>query len=193
MDEPVPEHVLAACMYFDLRPVGGLHDLGRELRALLREEAPRRRHFLSALARDVVERPVPLTVLGRVATERRGPRRGTVDLKSAGGLHLVGAGRVHALDLGLDATGTAARLGAAAAASLLPADVAGAAGEAHEHLLRLRLRHQLAQAAEGAALDNRVAPAELSRHEAVLLREALRTVGEVQEHLRDRYRTDLLG
>ena len=193
MDEPTPEHVLAACMYFDLRPVGGRPDLGRELRALLREEAPRRRHFLSALARDVVERAVPLSVLGRVTPERRGPHRGTVDLKGGGGIHLVGAGRVYALDLGLDATDTAARLAGAAAAGLLPADVASAAVEAHEHLLRLRLRHQLAQTAAGAAPDNRVAPGKLSRHEAVLLREALRTVGEAQAHLRDRYRTDLLG
>ena len=113
MDEPVPDHILAACMYFDLRPVAGRLDLGRQLRALLREEAPRRRHFLSALAREVVERAVPLTVLGRVAAERRGPHRGTVDLKGGGGIHLVAAGRVYALDLALDETGTAARLEAA--------------------------------------------------------------------------------
>jgi CBS domain-containing protein len=193
MDETLPEHILNACMYFDVRPITGTPALGRSLRELLREETPKRRHFLSALARDVASRRVPLTVFGNPAVERSGPHRGTIDLKGAGSIHLVGAGRVWALELGLADTNTIARIHAAGAAGVLPADEAAAAAEAYGHLLHLRLERQLEAVAAGAVPDNRVTPARLSRHDATLLRESLRTVGVVQAHLRDRYRTELLG
>jgi CBS domain-containing protein len=193
MDRPVAEHILNACMYFDLRPVAGTPALGRALRDLLREETPKRKHFLSALARDVASRRLPFTMFGRLAAERWGPHRGTLDIKGAGSLQLVGAGRVWALDLGLVETNTIARLRAAGGAGLLPAEEATAAAEAYGHLLHLRLEHQLEALEMGAVPDNRVTPARLSRHDVTLLRESLRTVGVVQAHLRDRYRTDLLG
>lgn len=65
--------------------------------------------------------------------------------------------------------------------------------EAFGHLLQLRLERQLQALDAGAEPDNRVAPARLSRHDATLLRESLRTVEAVQARLRDRYRTDLMG
>jgi CBS domain-containing protein len=193
MDRPLPEHILAASMYFDVRPIAGTPALGRALRDLLREETPKQRVFLSALARDVASRRVPLTLLGHPAVERRGPHRGTIDLKGAGSIQLAGAGRVWALELGLVETSTIARIHAAGAAGLLPTDEASAAAEAYGHLLHLRLERQLEALDAGVEPDNRVTPARLSRHDATLLRESLRTVGVVQAHLRDRYRTDLLG
>lgn len=105
----------------------------------------------------------------------------------------MGAARVWALDLGLGETNTIARLRAAGAAGVLPGEEAAAAGEAYGHLLHLRLEHQLEALEADAVPDNRVTPARPSRHDATLLRESLRTVGVVQAHLRDRYRTDLLG
>lgn len=193
MEHPVPEHVLAASMYFDLRAVTGAAVLGETLRGVLREEAPKRRHFLSALAHDVSARRPPLSLLGGVSVERRGPHRGTVDVKGAGSLPLTGAARVWALDLGVEETNTIARMRAAGDGALVPVETATAAADAYAHLLHLRLDHQLAALAAGAEPDNRVAPARLSRQDAVLLREALHTVGEVQGYLRDRYRTELMG
>ena len=193
MDRPVPEHVLNACMYFDLRAVAGTPALGRALRDLLREEIPKRRHFLSAMAGDVVSRRVPLTMLGRITVARRGAHRGTVDIKGAGSLQLAGAARIWALDLGLVETNTIERLRAASASGFVPADEGTAAVEAYGLLLHLRLDHQLEALAAGAVPDNRVTPARLSRHDATLLRESLRTVRVVQAHLSDRYRTDSLG
>ena len=67
----------------------------------------------------------------------------------------------------------------------------------HVHLERdapeERLVHQLACLERGEPPDNRVNPKRLSHADGVLLREALHTVGRVQEELRVRYATDLLG
>ena len=190
---PTPEHVLAASMYFDLRPVVGAPELGAALAALVQSEAPRHRRFLTVMAADVVERRLPLGPLGGLRVPRSGEHRGTLDLKGAGGLQLVGAARVHALELGLLETGTAERFAAAGGHGLYtPAEVIEVL-DAHGDLLRLRLVHQLACLREGRAADNRVSVRDLSHRDQLLLQEALRTVGRVQGKLRERFATDYAG
>jgi CBS domain-containing protein len=190
ISEPTLDQVLSASIHFDLRSVAGAGELSASLSTLVRQEAPRHRGFLRVLATDVVERPLPLTFFGRIATSRRDPHRGAVDLKGGGTLQLVGAARLHALELGLAETSTVDRLRAAQAHALYsPAEI-GEIIDAAEHLMRLRLRHQLEQDARGHSPDNFVVPGELSHADRVLLREALRTVGHVQAKLRERFATD---
>jgi CBS domain-containing protein len=193
MSRPTPQHVLAASMYFDLRHVVGAPALGESLTTLLREEAPRQRRFLTAMASDVVDRRLPVGLFGGVRVARRGPHRGAVDLKGAGGLQLVGAARIHALELGLAETGTAERFLAAGDRGIYaPAD-ARQIVDAFEDLLRLRLEHQLACVSAGRPPDNYVQLDRLSRRDDLLLREALRTAGRVQARLRERFATDFAG
>jgi CBS domain-containing protein len=187
---PTPEHVLAASMYFDLRSVVGAPELGAALATLVQEEAPRQRRFLTTMAADVVDRRLPLGPLGGLRVPWSGAQRGTLDLKGAGGLQLVGAGRVHALELGLRETGTVERFAGAGAHGLYtPAEITEIA-DAHDDLLRLRLVHQLDCARRGEPPDNRVNVRRLSHRDQVLLHEALRTVGRVQGKLRERFATD---
>jgi CBS domain-containing protein len=145
------------------------------------------------LAHDVVSRRVPRTLLANVAVDRRGPERGTVDVKAAGVIQLTGAARVHALELGLPETNTIDRFRAAAARGLYTAAEAREITDACQHLMRLRLVHQLDRLAAGAAPDNRVDPERLSRADALLFRDALATVERVQAGLRTRFATDGLG
>jgi CBS domain-containing protein len=193
MDHPAPAEVLAACIYFDLRPLTPDSRLGQALRSVIAEEAPGQKVFLGLLARDVVDRRVPLTLLGNVSVMRSGPNAGTVDVKGGGALQLVGAARVQALELGHPATNTVDRFRAAAGAGRYTAAEERDITDAYQHLLRLRLVHQLAQLDEGLAPDNRITVRQLSRADALLLRDALRTVKLVQAGLRERHATDLMG
>ncbi len=188
--DPTPDQVLGASIHFDLRPLAGASELGRSLADVIRQEAPRHRGFLRLLATDVVERRVPLTFLGHIATQRAGPHRGAVDLKGAGAMQLVGAARVHALELGFHDTNTIDRFRAAQERGLYTPEEGREIIDAAQHLMRLRLVHQLDQHARGESADNFVTPAQLSHADSVLLREALRTVGHVQAKLRERYATD---
>ena len=180
MQESGPAEVLAACIFFDLRPVGGAATLASSLRAVIQTEAPGSRRLLGLLARDVVDRPVALTVFGNLRVARSEPHRGTVDLKGGGGLQLVGAARVHALALGLEETNTVDRFRAAAAREVYGEAECREITDAHQFLQRLRLVHQLDRLERGEPADNRISPGRLSHAETVLLRDALRTVGQVQ-------------
>jgi CBS domain-containing protein len=189
LERPEPEPLLAAAIYFDVRPLHGAVALGERLRELLVAEAPAHSAFLALLAREVTERPVPLTVLGNVAVRRVGGGRRGVDLKGGGGLQLVGAARVGALELGLAETNTVARFRAVAARGVYTPEEATEITDAFQHLVRLRLVHQLACLDAGEPPDNVVDPRRLSRADAVLLRDALGTVGRVQAGLRMRFST----
>jgi CBS domain-containing protein len=193
MDHPSPEEVLAACIYFDLRPLAGAREPGEALAGLVRSEARQSRVLLGLLARDVVVRRVPLTLLGNLAIRRQRGGRGTVDVKSGGVMQLTGAARVAALELGLGETNTIDRIRAAGARGLYRDDEVREIADASQHLMRLRLVHQLAQIARGETADNRVAPATLSRADRLLFVDALRTVERVQGGLRQRFATDRLG
>jgi CBS domain-containing protein len=187
LDEPVPERVLGAAIHFDARPLSGALELGAGLVELVRREAPAHRLFLALLARDVIERRLPLTLLGRLAVPRRGPDAGTVDVKGGGTMQLVGAGRVLALELGLPERNTLDRIRAAAARGIWPETQAAEIADAGQVLMRLRLVHQLAQLGRGQTPDNRIVPARLSRADALLFRDALRTIASVQQTVRGRY------
>jgi CBS domain-containing protein len=192
MTEPEPEPVLAAQIVFDLRPLAGAMELAASLRALIAREAPKHRLFLGLLARDVVTRRAPLTLFGNVAVARSGPHRGTVDLKGGGTIQLVGAARIHTLELGLEETNTVDRFRAASANGLYRDDEAREITDAFQHLTRLRLLHQLACLARGESADNHVRASALSRADAILLLDALKTVQRVQAGVRERFRTDLV-
>ncbi|HSF07479.1 MAG TPA: DUF294 nucleotidyltransferase-like domain-containing protein [Methylomirabilota bacterium] len=191
MDNPSPEQVLGACIVFDLRALGGTTELTAALRAVL-AAAPRHRSFLRLMAHDVAERRVPLTMFGNVAVQRRGARRGRVDVKAAGSMQLAGAGRVHALELGLEATNTVDRFREAGRHRIYVDEQVREITDAYQHLLRLRLVHQLGQLARGETPDNFVDPRALSHADALLFRDALKTVTRVQAGIRERFATDLV-
>jgi CBS domain-containing protein len=179
--------VLGAAIHFDVRPLTGALELGAGLAEQVRREAPAQRLFLALLARDVVDRRLPLTLLGRLAVPRRGPQAGTVDLKAGGTMQLVGAGRVLALELGVAETNTLDRIRGAAAHGVWGEAEAREIVDAGQVLMRLRLVHQLEQLAAGHPPDNRIVPARLSRADALLFRDALRTIAGVQQTVRGRY------
>ena len=187
-----PEQVLEACIFFDLRPLVGATEHAARLTGLVQREAPERRAFLSLLARDVVERRVPLTMFGNVGVLRGGPHRDTVDVKGAGAIQLVGAARLLALEQGLSETNTVERMRAAAAGGAWTDEQAREVTDAYQLLMRIRLVHQLEQAAAGVPVDNYVNPARLSHADAVLFRDALKTVARVQAGIRERFATDFV-
>jgi CBS domain-containing protein len=192
MTSASPANILAASIYFDLRPLAGATELAASLAGIVRAEAPQHRGFLATVARDVVSRPVPLTLFGNVRVQRQGPHRGAVDVKGAGSLQLVGAARLLALQLGLGETNTIERLREAAVRGALVATEVDEITDAFQHLMRLRLRHQLAQIQRGDVPDNYVILGTLSHADALLFQDALQTVRRVQASIRERFATDFI-
>ncbi|MGH7305578.1 MAG: DUF294 nucleotidyltransferase-like domain-containing protein [Candidatus Rokuibacteriota bacterium] len=192
MSEVRPEHVLAACIYFDIRSLGGATELATRLLDIVGVEAPRNPVFLRYLAADVASRRLPLTIFGNLSVNRNGPHRGALDVKGAGGLQLVGAGRVYNLALSLGETNTVDRIRGAGAGGVFTDAEARDITDAYQHLMRLRLIRQLDQLARGEVPDNYITPSRLSRADALLMRDAMKTVSRVQAEVRERFATDLV-
>jgi CBS domain-containing protein len=190
--QPSPEKVLPACIFFDLLPVAGAKPLAHALRGIIDTEAPRNSAFVALLAKDVVWRRPPLTVFGNVKVQRRGVHRGRVEVKAAGSLQLVGAARLYAIQLALGVTNTVERFQAVGARGLYSESDITAMVQAHQHLTRLRLIHELGRLERGETPDKWIDPRQLSRADALLFLDALRIVERVQAGIRGRFATDFI-
>jgi CBS domain-containing protein len=146
--------LLAARIYFDLRPIVGNLALADPLRAVLRSPAARVPRFLKQMAEIALCNHPPLNWLGRVVTVRR-EQRAMFDLKMSGSAMFVDAARLWALAFGIEDAGTVPRLRAAAASLRIPNAELEQWLEGFLTLQRLRLQVQRARAAAGvgAAFD----------------------------------------
>jgi len=190
METPQPEPLLAASVFFDLRPVAGDADPGRALWRWLCERAPSRTLFLRYLAREAVLREPGLGFFGRLRVERSGAHAGRLDLKSRAIFPLTQGVRVCALSLGLADTHTLDRLRGAAAQGLLGTREAEDLRGAYEIVARLRIVHQIRCLDEGGQVDNFVDPRRLGRGDLLLLKDALGTVAWFTRFVEDRFQTD---
>jgi CBS domain-containing protein len=179
--EPVPEAVLRSSIFFDLRHLHGDRELFEDLHHQVIALTPGSDRFLAHLTRHAVANEPPLGSFGRFAVARRGPHRGTFDLKR-GGLHaIVEIARVQALAHGLPEVSTPPRLAAVADAGGLSAATAADLRDAFEFLRRTRLAHHAGRLRAGRPPDNRIAPQELSGFDRGGLRDAFHIIRSAQQ------------
>lgn len=189
MREPVRRNVMWSTIFFDFRPAAGDPALGQALREEVRRGLSAHPAYLSFLAKDGVETPAPLGLLGRFAVAWRGQRRGQMDLKERLLLPVADSARVLALQhRRLEATGTAERLAAVAGLEPDRAPLLGQAAEAFDWASRLRAREAGRRGDDGRWLR----PGDLPREERERLRAACRTLGRLQALVRVRFQTDWL-
>jgi CBS domain-containing protein len=189
METPEPEALVHASLFCDLRPVAGDEPVGSALWEWVCEWAPSRILFLRHMAKSVLERPMPLGLLGGFVLERSGAHRHQLDLKARGIFPLTQAMQTYALSLGVRDTNALDRLAAVGARGLFTASEVAEVSDAYEVMARLRLRRQLACLDAGVAPDNFIDPHTLGKADRLLLKEAFRTIVWIQRHLEDRFQT----
>jgi CBS domain-containing protein len=180
---PVPQALLSASIFFDLRPIGAAPPQVIALRDGLADTAPARKAFLQAMARNALETRPPLGWFGGLTGSGRGERPDAIDLKLHGARIFVDAARILALAHGIADTGTAARLHALAERGVLPRDEAEAAIDAFHILQQLRLRLQFGDPAGVAGNPNAVLPDALNTFDRRVLKEALVQARQLQQRL----------
>lgn len=172
---PLPEALLNAAIFFDLRSVGGEGRFAGQLREDILARSAGSPAFLRAMAENALHSRPPLGLLGGL--------QGTIDLKGGGSRIFVDAARVWALARRLPATATTERLQAAAQCGALPGEESIDAVQSFRAIQGLRLRHQFFQRPAPGS-ENRVDPDSLSALDRRLLREALRHASRLQTRLR---------
>ncbi|MGB7818655.1 MAG: putative nucleotidyltransferase substrate binding domain-containing protein [Ornithinibacter sp.] len=187
LGKPVPDAVLGASIFFDMRAVHGDESLAARVREEMLRAAPGSRRFLAQLAKHAVANEPPLGFFRGFVLEREGEHRNALDMKRGGIGAVVDLARVLALSIGSPAVNTRTRIQDASEAGLLSAERAHDLRDAYELISYVRLRHQAAQVRLDKPVDNFVAPADLSTVERRHLREAFGIVRTAQGVLAHSY------
>jgi len=181
-----PSHLLEASIYFDLRPIAGNTALAQPLRERVVAAAAATPRFMKQMAENALRNAVPLNWRGAIVTRDEGEQR-WLDLKLQASMPFVDAARLYALAHGVAATGTRARLEAAASAMQVEARELRHWCESFEFVQMLRLRAQIAApagaAAGRAAHPNRIDIASLSDIDRRVLKAALGAARSLQQRM----------
>lgn len=184
IDSGNPEALLNASIFFDFRPLFGVDTLATELRAWLVAYVKTAPRFLHQMAANALRNRPPLGLIRDfVVASASGEHPSTLDLKLNGATPFVDAARIFALAMGSSASGTAARLRAAA----VPLNIPGAEVEAwissFFFLQLLRLRRQHEESLAGETLDNHIDPDRLNDLDRRILKESFRQARKLQSRL----------
>ena len=153
-----PDDLLHVDIFYDLAPVAGAAELGRDLHAVAVDAARRSPAFLALLAESVAAMSPPVGLFGRLrATD------GRVELKMGGLLPLVGAARTLALRIGSQARSTPERIQDASVAGRMSSSDGETLVRIHRTLLTLILEQQLEDLAAGVPPGSRIEVRRLSR------------------------------
>jgi CBS domain-containing protein len=183
IDAGDPEALLNASIFFDFRPLHGQESLAEELRAWLLAKTVATPRFLHQMAANALRNRPPLGLMRDFVVEAAGEHADTLDLKLNGSTPFVDAGRLFSLATGVDATGTAQRLRAAAPRLKIPPAEVEAWISAFYFIQMLRLKGQHEESEAGLAMDNRINPDLLNDLDRRILKEAFRQARKVQSRL----------
>ena len=178
---PEPEAVLNSSIFFDFRQVYGDPALTTALRDHVVELlSPRPGMFFHLLAQAVVEKDLPVGLLGRIAVETHGSREDVFDIKHPIA-RICELARLHGLWHGIRATSTLERLQALAQEGALEARTCLDLKHAYSFLMQLRLARQVATLGDvGRPADNLISTNEISTLEQRFLEDSFRLIGRVQ-------------
>ncbi|MFI8746415.1 DUF294 nucleotidyltransferase-like domain-containing protein [Pseudomonas sp. NPDC077186] len=193
IEQPNPETLLNASIFFDLDGVYGATELVENLKDLLASRASGNPAFLAALARNALNRTPPLGFFRTFVMETDGQQKHIINLKGRGTAPLTDLIRVHALACGSRAQNSLERLDAIATTKLLPNEALEGLRYAFEFLGLVRIRHQAQDLQAERKLSNYIEPEQISSEERHNLKEAFQIVSNAQKFLRFRYPAQPMG
>ena len=188
MEVPEPKALMHANIFFDFRALAGETTLETRLRNHIGDSAQSVRRFLPMLANNALANPVPLSFFGSFVLERSGEHRQQFDIKARAMMPFADAARVLALEHVTPEVNTVARFAAVAKRTPNLTEVCLAAGRAYRCLMEIRTKQGLANQDGGRFVPiNR-----LDTYDRQRLRQAFRSLVDLQRILNVRYQTDLI-
>jgi CBS domain-containing protein len=187
IENPDPQALLNASIFFDLSGVEGKIAWAEQLTRFIVNKAKNNKRFLAALARNALNRTPPLGFFKDFVVEKDGRQRYSLNLKRRGTAPLVDVIRVHALAEGSLAQNSFDRLEDIADSNLLPQGKRDELSDALEYLSKVRIRQQILAFENGEEPDNTLEPETLSSKERRGLKEAFQVLSSAQKFLKFRY------
>lgn len=193
IDDPTPENLRLATIFFDFRGVTTDFDGAGILRRELTRMASGRIYFARVLSKNALRNRPPLGFLNRFVLEKSEKHNRGLNLKLRGLTPVVDAARVLALELGVASANTLVRLSAAVQKKILRPDFFAATCDAYDYINAIRVKHHLEAIYQGKRMNNFVDPAVLNPMERKVLKECFVIIGKLQELMSIRYRCRLVG
>ncbi|PRQ11222.1 histidine kinase [Corynebacterium sp. 13CS0277] len=184
---PEPDALLAAQVFFDMRPIAGTVSLGEAVHHAAVAQAHTAPRFHAHLAALAARREPPLGFFRGLVVERSGDYAHTLDVKKGGIAAIVQMARLYAIAADVPALGTRERLTAAAGHGLLSERGAADLRDAFDFLSTIALRHQVTQLRRGDTPDYHIDPKDLSKLDREHLRDAFHIVKSIQNALATKF------
>lgn len=183
IQEPTPDSLLKATIFFDFRHLYGDASLTDPLRTWLAEAVIGQKRFFHLLTENAKERTPPLGFFRDFIVDDDKDHPGTIDIKQNGVTLFVDAARVFALASGVTKGNTRERLIAAGDLRNWPQSEVNAWADAFSFLQSLRIRHQFELLRNGSTSHNHINPYELNQLDRKFFLESLRQAGKLQKQL----------
>ncbi|WP_305857950.1 putative nucleotidyltransferase substrate binding domain-containing protein [Balneatrix alpica] len=187
IEQPNPQSLLDASIFFDLDGVYGQVEWAEQLRQQVAEQAKQHPRFLAAMARNALNRTPPLGFFKDFVMEQDGEHKNSINLKRRGTAPLADLIRVHALAIGSTALNSFERLAEVMEANILPKGRGPDLRDALEFIAMVRIRHMAADLQNGQEPDNNIEPDSLSDFERRNLKDAFQILSDAQKYLKFRY------
>ncbi|MEE4607869.1 MAG: DUF294 nucleotidyltransferase-like domain-containing protein [Desulfobacteraceae bacterium] len=184
---PTPEHVRRLTILLDCRPVWGNPALAEALWERIFAAFQQSLGASHLLSNDDRQFSAPLSLLGSIVTEKSGPHKGQINLKTRALVHIINALRLMAVNHGISEPSTLGRLHQLAEAGVLSKDDAAYYQAAFETLILLRIRVDAQQTARGQKPDHHLNPESLAPRERLLFKDALSAVVRLQKQIQKTY------
>ncbi|BBO75953.1 nucleotidyltransferase family protein [Desulfosarcina widdelii] len=193
IDNPTPERMRLATVFFDFRSISDGFDGARQLRRQLTEMAVGKRHYARQMTANALTNRPPLGFLRQFVVETSGAHSRGLNLKLHGLTPVVDAARIIALETGIPETNTMARLHKIQQQQVLDADFTAAIDDAYDYINFIRISHHLLARGQGLQMNNFVDPAQLNPMERKVLKESFTIVRQLQDLLSRRYQFWSMG
>ncbi len=176
-----PEDVRVLTVLLDFRPVYGNYKMARNLwYAVFRSFDEVSSGALHLVADSNAQIKPPLSLFGQILTEKSGPHKNHINLKTAACIHIVNIVRILALKHKITETSTLERLRLLREAKAITPDDAEFVEAAYETLLMFRIRENLKKLRQGGKPDNYIKPRDLSKREQEVLKSALAVISRLK-------------
>lgn len=187
IERPTPERLLHCNIFFDLHSVHGEEYMVEELLDVIVPLARQNTRFLSAMARNALNRTPPLGFFRTFVVERSGNERASINIKRRGTAPMADLIRVHALACGSRAQNSFERLDDIAETQLLTPNAVEKIRYALEFMSMVRIHHHVYDLENHREPDNNIDPEEVSSNERHNLKDAFQVLSNAQNFLGFRY------
>ena len=176
-----PMNIRMLTILLDFRPIYGDLALSKALWEVIFDNLNTSSAASHLLTQDDLKFRVPLSILGGFLTEKSGPYKNQINLKSSSSLHIVNCIRIFAITSGISEASTFSRLEELVRLKVIKSDDAEFFYAAYEALLMFRIRENLNKVKQGLPPDNYIYPYQLSKREQSILKDAFSAVNRLQK------------